>query len=65
MTRGKGTSPYKRQAKVPYVYQFKRCTHRRADGRANAVYQQTVGWHGDVCAACNIILKNFTGRSRS
>jgi len=55
----KGQSPYVRYNKAPYQYQYKRCSHKRESGRPNAVYQQTVGWAGDVCAVCNIILKNF------
>jgi len=58
-TNAKGKSPYRRYGKSPYQYQFKRCNHRKADGRPNAIYQQATHWHGDVCAACNIILKNF------
>ena len=58
-----GKSPYVRYHKAPYVYQFKRCNHRKADGRPAAVYQQTANWHGDVCSMCNTILKNFV-RSR-
>ena len=56
-------SPYMRYGKTPYQYTFKRCSHRRSDGRPNALYQQTAGWHGDVCAVCNIILKNLSRRS--
>jgi len=55
----RGKSPYRRYNKSPYQYQYKRCSHRRENGRPNAVYQQTLGWAGDVCSVCNIILKNF------
>ena len=57
--KAKRKSPYVRYDKTPYQYQFKRCSHRKADGRPNAIYQQVTHWHGDVCAACNVILKNF------
>jgi hypothetical protein len=54
-------SPYTRYDKTPYQYQFKRCAHRGA-----RLYQQTPNWHGEVCAICNIILKNLDhGRSNS
>ena len=55
----KGKSPYVRHGKVPYTYQFKRCSHRKDNGRPNAIYQQTPNWHGDVCAVCNTILRNL------
>lgn len=59
----KGKSPYVRHGKTPYVYQFRRCSHHRDNGKLNAVWCQTPTWHGDVCAVCNIILKNTTPRS--
>jgi hypothetical protein len=52
-------SPYVRYGKTPYQYQFKRCSHRRADGRPSATFQQAAGWYGDVCSICNIILKSL------
>ena len=59
-TNIKGKSPYMRYGKTPYVYQFKRCSHRRDNGRPNAILQQAPGWAGDVCAVCGTILKNLT-----
>ena len=58
-TTRSGKSPYVRYSKTPYQYQFKRCSHRRDNGRPNAIYQQVFGWHGDVCAVCGVILKNL------
>jgi hypothetical protein len=58
-TNEKGKSPYVRYGKTPYQYRYKSCSHRRDSGKPNALYQQAAGWAGDVCAVCNIILKNF------
>jgi len=59
----KGKSPYVRYQKTPYQYRYKHCSHRRDNGRPNAMYQQTFNWHGDVCAVCGIILKNLSSRN--
>jgi hypothetical protein len=61
---GKGKSPYVRYRKEPYKYQYRSCSHKQANGRPNAIWQQTAHFAGDICRVCNIILHNNASSRR-
>ena len=56
------SSPYVRYGKKSYAYKFKSCSHRTDGGRPNTVEQFVASWRGQVCAVCNVILRNYAER---
>ena len=59
----KAQSPYQKYKKQPYQYTFYGCKHSRAERQSVAASRELPdGWRGEVCASCNVIIKNFTER---
>jgi len=61
----KARSPYVKYGKSPYKFEYPNCKHSRSVYQAVAATNRHDGWRGEVCAVCNVILRNDSEQRRS